>query len=168
MCATLDLKSQWVHSTWIPENCHHAISAPLLGRPWRTLRLFWPLWWAVGPRSPADPARHPHYASLCRSQHRGLEDTAQEPGSAGPVGGEPLWGWRCRSCGQAQATMGRLLFLKQNMGGILAYTREKEWKRGRDREREGEMGGQSDTGSWVLYLLTGKHKKSDGQSLANS
>ena len=41
-------------------------------------------------RSPADPPRHPHYASLCRSQHRGLEDTAQEPGSAGTVGGEPL------------------------------------------------------------------------------
>lgn len=51
-----------VHSTWIPENCHHAISAPLLGRPWRTLRLSWPLWWAVGPQEPCWPGPS---SSLC-------------------------------------------------------------------------------------------------------
>lgn len=46
-----------------------------------------------------------------------------------------------------------------------------KWKREEQREEDKEGRGgdrQTDTGSWVFYLLTDRHKEKDGQALANS
>lgn len=69
-------------------------------------------------RSPADPPCHPHYASLCRSQHRGLEDTAQEIQAAqGQWEVSPL-GVKVQFMRISTGDHGKAL-LKANMGGIL-------------------------------------------------
>lgn len=82
-------RSQWLHRAVILWKCHrygslHSLQAPhgRLSDPTDPCGELW----AFG--SSVDPPRHPHSASLCRPQHWRLEDPAQEPGSAGAMGGE--------------------------------------------------------------------------------
>lgn len=82
-------RSQWLHRAVILWKCHrygslHSLQAPhgRLSDPTDPCGELWAF------RSSVDPPRHPHSASLCRPQHWRLEDPAQEPGSAGAMGGE--------------------------------------------------------------------------------
>lgn len=86
-----NFRSQWWRSAFLLWKCHRygpllSMQAPhgRLSDPTYPCGELWASW------SSADPPCHPHSTSLCRPQHRGLEDPAQKPGSAGTMGGE--WG----------------------------------------------------------------------------
>lgn len=84
-----NFRPQWWHSAFILWKCHRYASLQSMqaphGRGSDTTDPGGELWASW---SSVDPPCHPKSAPLCRPQHRGLEDRAQKPGSAGTVGGE--------------------------------------------------------------------------------
>lgn len=144
------------------------IFALLLGHPWKTPRHSWPLWWAVGLREPCWPAPS---SSLCITAQIPIPKTGRYSSRTRQHRDSGRWAnigikmeHKSNSCRQTGVITGRLLFWKQNMSGILAYT-QKEGERGRwCMRREGGR----ETSSRMLYLLIRRHNENDGQALANS